>query len=73
MCSSDLQKAILPVAKALKGYQVKSMAQKVYDQGLKKVAWMNSGKVKLVEREVIMDERYTITQKSKADAVLLLK
>lgn len=66
-------KAIKPVVKAMKGYKVKSLAQRVYNSGLKKVTWMKPAKVKVVNRALTMDEQYDITRKSKADAVLFVE
>jgi len=65
--------AIKPVVTAMKGYKVKSLAQRAYDEGLRQVGWMKPGKVKLVNRELPDSERYTITRNSKADAVLFVE
>lgn len=65
--------AMKPVVKAMKGYKVKSLAQRVYKTGLKRVTWMKPTKVKVVSREITDDEKYEITKKSKADAVLFVE
>lgn len=71
--SKRSNEAIKPVVKALRGYKVKSLAQRVYDRGLKKVAWMKPTKVKVVNRELEQDERVKITRKSNADAVIFVE
>jgi len=66
-------KAMKPVVKVMKGYKVKSLAQQIYDRGLKRVTWMNPSRVKVVNRDIPDEEKYEITKKSRADAVLFVE
>ena len=66
-------KAIKPVQKVMKGYKVNGMAKQIYNKSMKQVSWLKSSKVNLVSRDMNLDERYEMTRKSKADAVMFIE